>query len=58
MADQIIREDKETAEQVREGQKMQRAFGDEAAKAFLNMRQVPEEVTRRVLEHVGQRRQF
>ena len=57
MAEQKIREDKQTAEKVLEGQRMQRAFGDEAAWAFLTMRQVPEEVARRVLEH-GQRRQY
>lgn len=56
--DQKPREDKQTAEQVREAQAMQRAFGDDAAKAFLNMRQVPEEVSRRVLEHVEQRRPY
>lgn len=56
--DQKPREDKQTAEQVREAQKMQRAFGDDATKAFLNLRQMPEEVARRVLEHVGQRRPY
>lgn len=58
MADRRIREDKQTAATVREGEKMQRAFGQDAAKAFLRMRQVPEEVARRVLEHAGQRRPY
>jgi hypothetical protein len=57
MGEQRIREDKQTAAQVREAEKMQRAFGDDAAKSFLKLREVPEDVARRVLEH-GQRRQF
>lgn len=56
--DQHERADEQTAAQVREAQAMQRAFGDEAARAFLTMRQVAPEVTRRVLEHPEQRRQF
>jgi hypothetical protein len=55
--EQKIRDDKQTAAQVREAEKMQRAFGDDAAKSFLSTRQVPEEVARRVLEH-GLRRQY
>lgn len=58
MPEQRIREDKQTAETVREGEKMQRAFGEDAAKAFLRMHQVPDEVARRVLEHAGQRRPY
>jgi hypothetical protein len=38
---------------------MQRAFGDDAARAFLNMRQVPPAVTDRVLAAPHhERRQF
>ncbi len=52
------REDKRTEAEVREAEKMQRAFGDDAARSFLKKREVPEEVASRVLEHVEQRRQY
>lgn len=58
MAEQRSREDKRTEETVREGAKMQRAFGKEAAHASLRMRAVPDKVARRVLENVGQRHQY
>jgi hypothetical protein len=51
-------EDLQTATQIREAQVLQRAFGDDAAKSYLNMHQVDEDATRRVLEHEGQRRQY
>lgn len=56
--DQHERADVETAAKIREAQAMQRAFGEHAAKTFLELRNVDPEVTRRVLEHPEQRRQF
>jgi len=52
------RADSATAQQVREAQAMQRAFGDDAAKTFLELRKVDPAIARRVLEQPGQRRQF
>jgi len=56
--EQHQRADRATEQQIREAQMMQRAFGEEAAWAFLEIRKVDPVVARRVLEHPEQRRQF
>jgi hypothetical protein len=52
------RKDRDTAQQLKEAQAMQRAFGEKAAETFLSMRKVDPELARRVLEQPEQRRQF
>lgn len=52
------RTDRDTAQQIREAQAMQRAFDRETATKFLTIRNVDPELARRVLEQPEQRRQF
>lgn len=52
------RTNSQIAQHVREAQAMQRAFGDHAAKKFLETRKVDPAIASRVLEHPEQRRQF
>jgi hypothetical protein len=55
--EKVRREDFDTAQKVREAQAMQRAFGDEAARTFLERRHIPHELAQRVLTApLGQRR--
>lgn len=58
MSYQQPREDQKTAEVVREALAMQRAFGDHAAKTFLELRHAAPELVIRVLTApIAQRRQ-
>lgn len=52
------RADKETSQQVKEAQMMQRAFGAEAAEAFLSMRRITPDMAQRILKEPERRRQF
>lgn len=52
------RADTETAQQIKEAQMMERAFGREAAQAFLNMRRITPSMVQRILTEPERRRQF
>ncbi len=55
MDKQKPRDDIQTAAEVREAQTLQRAFGDDAARSYVQFKQIKPEVAQRVLEH-GPRR--
>lgn len=50
-----LREDKQTAAEVREAETLQRAFGDDAARSYARFKAIKPEVAKRVLDH-GPRR--
>lgn len=59
MSDKHLRQDKDTAQQIREALAMKRAFGIHAAATFLRFRAVPVTLAARVLAAPPeQRRQF